>query len=270
MLQQLNDGGTTDERKTRLALMRTHIKKTIELTPRFTQAYSMLGYIALVSKDELAETETALKKAIEYTPGRLDLRLTLAQVMLTNNEILPAQGVLTSLKSSRDDLIRYEAERLLDDITNRQQIEKDLATYRERRQDAEEAEARKPVEERPRDGPPIIARKTAAVPQSPEGGTIETATPQLRVPEGVRLEGFLTLVDCSDGLTIRLRVGNTAVELHTDTPSKVEFMSYVSTITDTFACGPIKPEVPVAVVYRRNTDRRFLGEPLRVDFVKPD
>jgi hypothetical protein len=35
------------------------------------------------------------------------------------------------------------------------------------------------------------------------------------------------------------------------------------------ACGPMKPEVPVAVVYRSSADQRFPGEPLRVEFVKP-
>ena len=77
------------------------------------------------------------------------------------------------------------------------------------------------------DGPPVIRRTGETAPADP-GGIIETATPQARVPDGTRVEGLLTMVDCANGLTIRIRVGNVPIELHTDTPSQVEFMSYVA------------------------------------------
>ena len=77
----------------------------------------------------------------------------------------------------------------------------------------------------------------------------------------------MTLIDCSKGLTLRVRVGNGNVELHTDTPSQIELMSYVSAVTDRIPCGSIKPELPVVIIYKRGTDPRFLGEPLRIDFV---
>jgi hypothetical protein len=80
---------------------------------------------------------------------------------------------------------------------------------------------------------------------------------------------MLTQVDCTNGLTLRVRSGATSVDLHTDTPANVQFMSYVADIKDTIACGIAKPEIPVAVTYRRSSNRQFLGEPLRVDFVKP-
>ena len=67
---------------------------------------------------------------------------------------------------------------------------------------------------------------------------------------------------------MRVRVGNGIVELHTNTPEKVEFMSSVATVKDLIACGVQKPEPAVVITYKRSTDPRFLGEPFHVDFVE--
>jgi tetratricopeptide (TPR) repeat protein len=272
MLQRLDDAGSDDERKSRWNTMRTHIQKTIELAPNFTEAYGLLGYVALVSKEGIPDAENALKKAINYAPGRLDLRLRLAELMVANDEVPAAQTLLASLKNTGDDVIRYQSERLLDHIKNRQEYERDLRAYEEQRRQFDDGTIRRIVAGRidEDEAPKLTRREEPAILQS-DHGIVETAKPQLeRASEGIRVEGVLTYVDCTSGLTLRLRVNNAAVELHTNTPDRVEFVSYVAAVTDTIACGVIKPEVPVAVVYKRGGDRRFLGEPLRVDFVKPN
>jgi tetratricopeptide (TPR) repeat protein len=272
LLQQLSEDAGSQDRHLRLELMRNHIEKSIELNPRFTQAYDMLGYVALMTRERLAEAESAVTKAIEYSPGRLELRLRLAELMLSNNHIPSAQAILTSLKNSAaEDIIRYRAERMLDDIKNRQQVENDLRAYQDRRREIDEAAERAAAQLGPKDDePPKLAHKDTEAPKQTDTDVVETAKPQMRAPEGLRIEGSLTQVDCASGLTLRIRVGATTVELHTDTPAQVEFVSYVATIKDTFSCGPTKPEVVVAVIYKRGADRRFLGEPLRIEFVKPN
>jgi len=276
LLQRLGEDGPAGDRKSHLTLMREHTRKAIELVPRFTPAYDLLGYIALVSQEGLDEAESALKKAIEFAPGRTGLRLRLAELMVFNNEFSFAQQVLASLNNSAvDDTVRFQAERLLDDIKNRREFEnnrkeyeRDLAEYERRRREVEDRADRTPVEDKTPDEPPRITRKETNDPST--GATvIETAKPTLQAPEGIRVEGLLAQVDCSTGLTLRVRVGNTTVELHTDMPQQLEFVSYVSTVADSFACGVMKPELPVAIVYRRTANRRFLGEPLRVEFIDP-
>ena len=73
LLQQLNESTPLEERNPKWDIMRSHLQKTIDLVPRFVHAYSLLGYVALVSREGLADAETALKKGIEYAPGRLEL-----------------------------------------------------------------------------------------------------------------------------------------------------------------------------------------------------
>jgi tetratricopeptide (TPR) repeat protein len=270
MLQKVDLPDSAADRKSHFELMRTHTLKAIELAPRFTYSYSLLGYIALVTKEGLPEAETAVTKAIEYAPGRMDLRLMLAQLMLSNNETQRAQSVLTGLKSSTtDDVIRYQAEQLLTDIQNRRQFEKDYQAYEQRRREAEQATTPPAVSNNGNDEPPVIRRQNTA-PAPADDLVIETAKPQMRIPEGIRIEGSLINVDCANGLTLRVRLSNATVELHTDTPAQLEFVSYVSTVKDTIACGVMKPEIPVAIVYRHTANTRFLGEPIRVEFVNPN
>jgi hypothetical protein len=85
---------------------------------------------------------------------------------------------------------------------------------------------------------------------------------------GLHVEGMLTLVDCARGLTLSVRVGNAILKLHTETPSKVEFSSFVADVKDHVPCGPVKPERAVAITYKRSQDQAYLGEPLLVEFVR--
>ena len=62
-------------------------------------AYALLGYIALALRSELPEAETALLKASELAPGREELRLALADVMIGNGEDLAARATLTLLRN---------------------------------------------------------------------------------------------------------------------------------------------------------------------------
>lgn len=274
MLQEVQEEQGSDRRKAQLQLMRTHLKKSIELAPRFLQAYGMLGYVSLMLRDELAETEAVLKRGVSMAPGRQELLLTLCHVMVLNNEPLAARVLLLPLRNSAEDRVRIQAEELLRYIVAQVENEQAMREYEERKKTAEAAMTRelssvretRAGKETSSDEPPKIARKEAqSEPQT--GSVIETAKPQLRRMAGLEVKGFLTMMECSKGLTLRVRVGNGTVELHSDSPSKIEFTSFVSGVTDTIPCGPLKPELPVVIIYKRASDPRFLGEPLQVNFV---
>jgi hypothetical protein len=63
-----------------------------------------------------------------------------------------------------------------------------------------------------------------------------------------------------------VRIGNGSVELHSDDPSTVEFISFTASVKNDFACGTFKSEIPVLIVYKKGSDPRYLGDPLRVEF----
>ena len=103
---------------------------------------------------------------------------------------------------------------------------------------------------------------------SSDGTTIETATPQIKRPAGAQIQGGLVSADCSHGLTLKVHVGNGNVEFHSEDASTIEFISYTTSVKDAFACGTFKSEMPVLIVYKKSSDPRYLGEPLRVEFTE--
>jgi tetratricopeptide (TPR) repeat protein len=266
MLQRLQPGETQD-REARLRLMRTHLKKSIELAPRFVEPYNLLAYVASVLEEELDEAESLLRRAAAAAPGRQDLQLSIIQLMSVNKKAQAARVLVVQLLSkAADDTIRQEAEELLKDVTARVDYERALLEYEERRRAAEEIVVADARQEAPLfDERPVLVRSASSQPQ--ENVLVEPLVTEER-PSGRQIEGFLVSMDCSKGATLRLRVGNDVVELHTDTPSQIEFRSYVSSVADSIPCGMVNPEPRVRITYRRAVNPRFLGEPMLIEFIQ--
>jgi tetratricopeptide (TPR) repeat protein len=261
--------------KAQWGLMRHHLKKAIELAPDYFPAHDMLGYVALASGEDRPATEELLKKALVSAPGKREIRLRLAELMLANNEPLAARAILFSLKNvADDDAVQRRTQSLLDEVQRRIDNEQAVREYQERRKEAEiqaankvrDSAATSPASQANAiEGPPPLRRpETTAV--TDDSSTVETAKPTLNRPAGRQIEGTLLQIDCSNGMTLRLRVGNGNVELHSADPSKIEFISYSKTVSDFIACGPVRTEIPVLIIYRAGGDARFLGTPLRVEF----
>jgi tetratricopeptide (TPR) repeat protein len=268
---QTNASSSSASDHSRYELMREHLKKAIELSPSYLNTYGMLGYVALMLHDELPQTEDLLKKALNSSPGRQDIRMRLAELMIANKELLAARAIVRPLTVSDDDVMKNHAQSLLDEIQQFMDNEEALRQYEERRREAEAAataaaaaRALTPDSTFETDEPPKIARTPTKT--SPDGSTIETAAPQIKRPAGAQIQGGLIAADCTHGLTLKVRIGNGNVELHSDDPSTVEFISFTASVKNDFACGTFKAEMPVLIVYKKGSDPRYLGEPLRVEF----
>jgi tetratricopeptide (TPR) repeat protein len=260
LLQRLALKDADSDRNERLHLMRTHLKKSIELAPDFVEAYRWLGYVALSLQEELSETETALGQALKASPGNEDLRLTLAEVMADDKKEAAARVLLTNLRNATaSEVIRARATNLIERINARIESAAAMREYEERRKAA---------------GLPPLATDDAAprISRSPNASTTTapdstvTVTSLPNQSKGPQVEGYLTMIDCTKGMSLLVRVGSGTVQLHTDTPSQIDFVSYVTSVKEEIACGPVKPELHVVITYKRSTDPAFLGEPVVVEF----
>jgi Tfp pilus assembly protein PilF len=270
MLQQGGRDPAADADDARFRTMRAHLKKAIELASDYPESYDLLGYVSLNLGDEGPETEALLKNIFNMLPGRRDLRLRLGELMIMNKELAAARFILAPLQNgSTDDFIRQQAETLLANIQAREQNAAAMREYEERQR----ANVRQPSvtladsvrEERPLERPPKLSRPQ---PPAENGSVIGTARPNTVRVAGPRVEGILRAVDCSGGITLHLTVENKSVDLHSDDPSQIEFVSYTTGVSDSIVCGPMKPALPVVVVYRVVGQPQFLGEPIRVEFVE--
>jgi hypothetical protein len=227
--------------------------------------------LALVSGEELTQTEDILKRARDASPGKRQLRLRLAELMLANNETLAARVMVSASKNvTDDDAVQRRAQSLLDQIQKRRQTEGAMREYNNRQRAAEQTRAqaaaiRASAPSTEPDGPPKI-RYNQTSPPANDSRTETTSKPIVR-PAGKELEGSPVSIDSSQGMMLRVRIANNAnVELYSEDPSKIEFVSYSAAVSGSFTCGQFKTDTPVLIVYRDASNLRYLGEPLRVEF----
>jgi len=231
--------------------MRTYAKKSIELAPRFVEAYGLLARADLTAGENLDEAEATLKKAINIAPGRDDLQLLLAQTYLRANRTQDARSLLSIIERNATNLdVRRRATALLDQTEQR-------TTFTEITQGIEKDPNDATRERAPSPAAPSASRKVQET-------VLEALTPVGPAVEGEKLSGLLINMDCTNGLTLRIRTDRTTTELHSSEPQKIQFLSYTTAVSNNIRCGDRNPPAPVTVTYRPVAGG--VGEPLVVEF----
>ena len=236
----------------RYETMRTYAKKTVELAPRFVEGYALLARVNLNAGEHLDESETMLKKAMSMAPGREDLRMLLAQTYVRAERRDEARAILGEIEHTTNDTeLRKRVTALLDQTEESFKFT-EIAPIPEADVAIEPANATKTP-------PP-----PAPVPASPKETVLEALTPVGPSVEGEKVSGLLVNLDCSSGLTLRVRTDSGTLDLHSAQPDKIQFLSYTSDVTNNIKCGPRNPGTPVTVTYR--PQGTAAGEPLVVEF----
>ena len=248
-----NVGGLPSSSGDRYETMRAYSKKAMELAPRFIEAYALFGRINLNAAEHLDEAESALKKALSIAPGRDDLRMLLAQTYLRENRTADARTVLTTIeRATTDPDLRKRATALLDQTEQ-------VTTFTEITAGTE----KEPKKEREQEAPLTPAPPS---PKSPTETVLEALTPTGPGVQGEKISGVLINMDCSDGVTFRVRADGGTLDLHSPQPDKIQFLSYTADVAGNIKCGPRNPGIPVSVTYR--SDPGGGREPLVVEFLE--
>jgi len=241
------NAGVGNAPDTRVETMRTYAKRSIELSPRFVEAYALLGRVDLNAGDHLDEAEAILKKALTMAPGRDDLHMLLAQTYLRENRTADARSTLELVqRTTADSDVRKRATAMLDQTGQPLGLLEIIPTK---------------ATERPAPPP------RAAVPppsRKAEDTVLEALTPISPDVQGEKVSGLLINLDCSDGLTLRVRTERNTLELHSSNPDKIQFLSYTADVGDNIKCGPRNPGTPVNVTYRPLPGAA--GDPLVIEF----
>ena len=253
------DAGFANVPEDRVETMRTYAKKSIELAPRFVEAYALLARVDINSGEHMDEVEATLKKALSIAPGREDLELILAQSYLRAKRTNDARGVLETVqRNTTNSNIQRRATTMLN------QGEQSLSLT-EITQGIELELLRK--ENQPQATQTITMSGLAAPPtRKAEDTVLEALTPIAPDVQGEKLTGLLINLDCSDGLTLRVRTGSNTIDLHSSNPDKIQFLSYTSDVGNNVQCGPRNPGTPVNVTYRPVPGG--MGDPLVIEFTK--
>jgi tetratricopeptide (TPR) repeat protein len=242
-------------------VMRSELRRAIELNPSFAQSYYELAFVSLVTGEGMDEAERLLAQARRLEPSRHAYALLLAEIKMRRQDLAAARQLLEPVSRSATAGAgeRGEAQSMLATIAL---VEDQIAKH----------------------GRDSVVFGSGNVPEA-AGGAQTTQTPTAGIEDvkplikrrtnGEQVRGTLTRIDCPGGSVVvfNVRVGDRTLRLRAESFERVEFMSYVQSMAGApLGCGLRKPENLVYVTFRRATEPKpkFDGTMLAVDFVTPD
>ena len=239
---------------------RKELREAIRLGPSYPDAYHELALTYLNRREELQAAFQLVDAALNLRPGDHEYVVTLSRILIAQGSYGSARNVLLPLLDViRDQAVRQQAESILASIAGR----------REGRGLAGEGFTEitsAPVEATTM--APSIETSTRAV-ESPPVGIADDRVQLSRVVSGEQVRGWLSLIDCRDGLTLTILTQDDTFSFHTRSPDRVEFATSTSAIGTELSCGPVDPPMPVVVTYREAPEgSEFLGVPVKVEFVE--
>ncbi len=227
-------------------MMREHLEKAIRLAPEFAESYYLMGFVNLVTGENLDAAAGQLKRAISLSPGRQEAAFMLAQIYLRQQKFdLARQTVEPIARDASTPQLRLQAQSLLETIDR---VTERLAQVNAGREQL--VSTTPPPSEASEDKRPLMVR---------------------RIFEGEKAQGMLSRIDCDEkGITLIVKSGDRAMKFNSTTPEKIQFITFSNEAGSTIACGPVNPAKTVTVTYRSSTDAKskFDGEPIAVEFVK--
>lgn len=99
-------------------VMRQQLLQTIKLAPDFAPAYYLLAMVDLVAEKNLDEALEMIEKARRLEPTKGAYTLLAAEIYARRREDATARSLLDTLARDSDQIVREEAQRLLDWINN--------------------------------------------------------------------------------------------------------------------------------------------------------
>jgi len=257
--------------------IREHLQKAIALRPDFPESYNLLGFVSLVSGENLPEAIDLLKKALIASPGRHEFSFTLAQLYARTGDYKTARQMFEQLvKSNAQEYLRKSSEMLLNQITGIQERENTPVDQLKRASNG---------------GPPALVNvgpessandsgggsSTRPVPTTPSAPTDPSSYLRevLRPPAAgeTQLQGTLLRLECdAKGIVFVVQTETGLLRFRTASFEDVEITTYDTNVKGEITCGERKPANQVVVVYAPNTDKRIKADGIlkSIEFVPPE
>src|ERR1041385_5524051 len=105
-----------------IRIMRTELRRAIELNPDYPESYYLLAFVHIVASEQMDEAAELLNKAIKLSPGRQDLVMELGQLYLRLEKFELAIQTLQPLRDSQDTSLQKQAEVLIQSIERLQRL----------------------------------------------------------------------------------------------------------------------------------------------------
>lgn len=244
------------------AIMRAELKKAIELNPSFTESYSLLAFINMVSNEELDASIELLKKALRLSPGRQDLVFHLAQIYMRQQKFDVAKQTLEPLRTAKDRQLKLQAEGLLKSIKN----------YEEMMAGSSAGSPGAPRLQRQNE------RSTDVVEEQPKS-PLDYLQDSLRALEAgeERIQGLFVKLECDSKAVAYfiVKVGERVYKIRATSLERIHLIAYTPEAGSELGCGARKTPENVVLTFRPTTDpkdqrAKIHGDAIAVEIVPKD
>lgn len=230
-------------------LIRAALEKATKLKPDFAEPWYLLGFVSLLTGEQLEAAVSALERAIALAPARDDFRLQLANLHTRLSRYSEARQTLIAIaQRSADPQSRTEAQTMLESVERQMKF---IAEH-------------------------LTATSAQGADTSATASTESTANegsppPKLRHRQAEeQITGLLTRISCDEqGITLYLSSGRRAMRFHARNSNNIKVISRIPSIGTELPCQEFSKPPSVIVGYRATTDAaaRHDGELLTVEFV---
>jgi tetratricopeptide (TPR) repeat protein len=237
------------------AIMRSELKKAIELRPDFVESYSLLAFVNLVTGADIDESIEMLKRVLTTAPGRNDVRLMLAQLYFKKPDYRAARPLLEQLSGIyKDAVTRQRAQFLLDQLKA-----------------SEEAIVR--VRAASSSRTPLVVDQTGNAPINNDPSSYLRQALRKPAAGETQVQGTLERIDCdAKGVVFNIRINDRVLKLRAANFDSVDLTSFNPSAGNAISCGPRKAECNVVVCYLPFSDSRTRvdGTLRSIEFVPRD
>ena len=230
------------------------LKTSIKLMPGFAPAYNLLGFVYLVTGENLKEAEQALKIALRIEPQSKPFALTLAQIQMRMQNYDAAKKTLAPLLASDDAHLKERAQSLMgyiDSYTRRDTGDPAQANNEAR---TSEADSKRP-------------RLNEAGGDLGKSSTKDSGRgPMLKLEGAEIMSGVLAAIECDGGMVLVFKSGDKLLRFGVSNVVNLQFYTHDPQFTPQMGCGPIN--LPAFVHFKPSSGNqtKFAGDAVAVEF----
>ena len=250
-----------------IAKIREHLKRAIELRPDYSESYSLMAFVSLISGNEVDESIAAMKRVLNESPGHKGYMFMLAQLYMRKNDYKTARPLLEQVAKSSDEMSQ-PAQQMLAQLDK---YETQMAAYEEAKKKSG-LNLRKSSGQTGVTGPDVVVGETVVdAPADPSAYLREA----LRKPgEGeTQMMATLVKIECeAKNITFVFQTSAGLLRLRTTGFENLELTTYSPDVKGEISCGARKPESLVVICYIPNVDKRVKADGMlkSVEFVPAD
>ena len=235
------------------ATMRRELLKAIALRPDYPASYNLLGYVSLVTGNNLSETREMVLSALKVSPGRTELIFMLGQLYLRTEDYKNARQLLEQVaKKSDNEQMRQQAQAML---TQLGAFEQQQERFKQIQLQATKSQPTSPELRSTESTPETAMSSEPAVTNDPSSYLREA----LRKPADgeTQVQAVLQNIECAGkDVIFVVKIGEEISRLRTNALKDIELTTYDPAVNGELTCGVRKAQESVVICFIPQVDKR--------------